>query len=142
MPADPGVLSLTVTPEAGRSFAIAIRDHVVHVDQAVEDGGADSAPTPLELLLASLASCVAHYARGYLVRHGLSETGLAVHAQGVLAKGPARLDDIVVSVTFPVSLPEDKQDALLAVASHCTVHNTLHAHPDVQVVGTAHPSIP
>ena len=135
MPAEPTSLVLTVTPEPGRRFAIAIRDHVVHVDQPVEDGGADSAPTPLELLLASLASCVAHYARNYLVRHEISGEGLKVQARGELVKGPAHLDNIVVSVTFPMGLPEDKRAALLAVASHCTVHNTLAVGPNIKVEG-------
>lgn len=128
-------VTVSVTPEEGQRLAIGIRDHVVRVDQPVDAGGADSAPTPLELFLASLASCVAHYARGYLTRHGLPDEGLAVHATGEIVRGPARLDDIVITVTFPVGLPEDRRAALLAVASHCTVHNTLEAHPTISVEG-------
>lgn len=127
------MISASVTPEPGKRLAIGVRDHVLFVDQPVEDGGADSAPTPTELLLASLAGCVAHYARSYLARHGLPDAGLRVDATAELTVRPARLDDITVSLRLPDGFPEERRDALLAVASRCTVHNTLASEPHVAV---------
>ena len=37
------------------------RDHVVHTDQPKHVGGDDSAPSPLELFLTSLATCAGLY---------------------------------------------------------------------------------
>ena len=56
--------TVTVTHDVGDRFDIAIRGHVVHVDQPESDGGSDTGPTPTELFVASLASCVAFYAAG------------------------------------------------------------------------------
>ncbi|MFE9028369.1 OsmC family protein [Streptomyces iakyrus] len=39
-----------------------------------------TAPTPVELLVAAVASCAAHYAGRYLDRHGESREGLSVRA--------------------------------------------------------------
>lgn len=125
--------SLSVRCEPGDRFAVTVREHVIHVDQPVEDGGADSAPTPLELFLASLASCVAHYARRYLRRHDLPEEGLAVDARWHLAKAPARVGSIDISLTLPEGVPPERREALLAVASHCTVHNSIMHTPDIRV---------
>ncbi|MEO6116478.1 MAG: hypothetical protein ABIP33_08850 [Pseudolysinimonas sp.] len=36
-------------------------------------------------------------------------------------------------ITPPAALPEARLDAFLAVASHCTVHNTLIEAPDIQI---------
>jgi putative redox protein len=47
-------------------FAIDVRGHEIVVDQPVDAGGQDTAPTPTELFVASLAGCVAFYARRYL----------------------------------------------------------------------------
>ena len=129
-------VSVEVMAQEGHRFAIAVRDHVIYVDQPTTAGGADSAPTPLELFLASLASCVAHYARGYLDRHELPSHGLAVHASGDLVNGPARLDEIVIQLTLPAGLPEERRAALVAVASKCTVHNTLAHPPTVRIEAT------
>ena len=114
-------------------FDIAVRHHVVRVDQPVDAGGDDTAPTPTELFVASLASCAAFYARRYLARHELCAEGLAVEATFEIGGRPARVPEIRVTVVPPPSLPPERRDALLAVASHCTVHNTLTAGCDVEV---------
>ena len=125
--------AVTVTHEAEDRFGIAIRDHVIHVDQPVADGGEDTAPTPTELFVASLASCVAFYARRYLLQHGLPEEGLSVSAEADMGSKPTRVAGMRVTVTVPDGVPEEKRQALLAVASHCTVHNTLIQTPEVVV---------
>ena len=125
--------ALTVTHDKGDRFSIAVRGHVLHVDQPVDGGGEDTAPTPTELFVASLASCVAFYARRYLKRHGLPEDGLSVSAEADMGSKPSRVASMRVTVTLPAGVPEEKRQALLAVASHCTVHNTLTNAPEVVV---------
>jgi uncharacterized OsmC-like protein len=71
-------LPMRVEHRGGDQFDINVRGHLVRVDQPVKDGGEDTAPTPTELLIASLASCVAFYVRRYLARHDLPTDGLAV----------------------------------------------------------------
>jgi putative redox protein len=117
--------SVRVEHEEGDRFRIGVRQHVLEVDQPKGDGGTDTAPTPTELFVASLASCVAFYARRYLSRHDLPTDGLAVTATFTMADRPARVGEINLAVTVPAGVPEERRAALLAVASHCTVHNTL-----------------
>ena len=118
----------------GDAYAITVRGHDMLTDQAVADGGKDAAATPTELLVASLASCVAFYTGRYLVRHGLDRAGLAVTAEFAMAAGrPARVGAVRLRITVPGGVPPQRTDALLAVASHCTVHNTLRQQPDVSI---------
>jgi putative redox protein len=117
-------------------FAIGIRGHMVTVDQPLADGGEDTAPTPTELLVASLASCVAFYARRYLARHQLPTAGLSVTAVYTMGTRPARVTDVSVDIQVPNGVPTERHDALLAVASHCTVHNTLTDPPAVTIALT------
>ena len=125
---------VTVRHVDGDAYAITARGHSVLTDQAVVDGGRDAAATPTELLIASLASCVAFYAGRYLLRHGLDQTGLAVTAEFAMAADrPGRVSAVRLQITVPAGLPPQRTDALLAVASHCTVHNTLRQQPDVSI---------
>ena len=117
----------------GDRFAVDIRDHTVLVDQPVGAGGTDSAPTPTELFVAGLASCVAFYARRYAARHQFSTDGLQVAVGYELGGRPARVSRIAIVVTPPAALPPDRRDAFLAVASHCTVHNTLVQPPTIDI---------
>ena len=117
----------------GDRFSISIRTHTVTVDQPVADGGADTAPTPTELFVASLAGCVAFYAHRYLVRHQLPTDGLGVTATYLMASRPARVSEIAVDIDLPENVPAERREGLLAVASHCTVHNTLDDPPVVRI---------
>jgi len=125
--------TMTVWYLDGDRFAVGMRDHVLTVDQPVADGGENTAPTPTELFIASLTSCIAFYARRYLARHDLPTAGMAVTAEYTLALRPARVDDIRVDITLPEGVPADRREALLAVASHCTVHNSLTTPPQVKI---------
>jgi len=125
---------VTVRHVDGDAYAITARGHAMLTDQAVADGGTDAAATPTELLVASLASCVAFYTGRYLVRHGLDRAGLAVTAEFAMAAGrPARVGAVRLRITVPGGVPPQRAGALLAVASHCTVHNTLRQQPDVSI---------
>jgi uncharacterized OsmC-like protein len=125
--------SVSVRHLDGDRFAVGLRGHELVVDQPVEDGGADSGPTPTELFVAGLVSCVAFYARRYLARHGLPTEGLAVSGDYELGRSPARVAAVRIRVTVPDGVPADRREALLAVASHCTVHNSLTTPPDVSI---------
>ena len=118
----------------GESYEVAIRGHRVVVDQPADSGGGDTAPSPTELFVASLASCVAFYAGRYLTRHGYSRTGLTVSASFEFATDrPTRIGEIRMSVKVPTDLPESRWLALAAVARHCTVHNTMNNPPQVRI---------
>ncbi|MDH6574691.1 OsmC family protein [Kitasatospora sp. MAP5-34] len=122
-----------VTPMGADAYAITVRGHVLSVDQPLPDGGTDTAPTPVELFVASMASCVAHYAGRYLDRHQVTRDGLRVGADYSMAiDRPARVGAVTVRLTVP-GLPPERIQALRAVVSHCTVENTLDSPPDVTV---------
>lgn len=118
---------------AGERYAIGVRGHAVLVDQPADIGGDDSAPTPTELFVASLASCVAFYAGRFLDRHHLDRTGLRVTAEFTMAtERPARVGSVRLRLIAP-GLPVERQAALQAVVSKCTVHNSLHQPPQVDI---------
>jgi putative redox protein len=119
---------------AGEAYEVTVRGHRLVVDQPADAGGQDSAPTPTELFVASLATCVAYYAGRYLTRHGYSRDGLAVSAGYEMASDrPARVSGIRLAVHVPAGLPPQRWAALRAVVSHCTVHNTLAVPPPVTI---------
>lgn len=117
---------------AGEAYEVAVRGHTILVDQPVDSDGQDSAPTPTELFVASLATCVAFYAGRYLSRHGYSRDGLGVSVGYEMATDrPARVTAIRLTLRVPADVPAQRWPALQAVASHCTVHNTITGQPDV-----------
>ena len=130
-------MDVVVRHLAGDRFAVAVRGHTFTVDQPVDAGGTDSAPAPTEYFAGAVAACVAFYARRYLARHDLPTEGLAVTASYAMADRPARIREITLSLVVPEGVPEERVEALLAVARHCTLHNTLRQPPGVSVTVAA-----
>lgn len=116
------------------AFAVLVRDHVIQVDQPYKAGGTDVGPTPVELFVASLAACAAHYARRFLVRRGLPADGLEVTAHYAMApEVPARVSRIELRLRTPVRLPDGYAGGLLSAVEGCTVHNSILRAPRVGV---------
>jgi uncharacterized OsmC-like protein len=119
---------------SGEAYEVAVRGHRLMVDQPVDAGGEDNAPTPTELFVASLATCVAFYAGRYLTRHGFNRNGLGVSVGFDMADDrPARVAAVRLTVRVPADLPAERMPGLQAVVSHCTVHNSLTTPPDVTI---------
>jgi putative redox protein len=125
--------TVTVDQVGGDRFTIGVRAHQITVDQSLSDGGTDAGPTPTELFVAALAGCVVYYARRYLTRHGLPEHGLRVVADYRMSAQPTRVAQIHIHLVPPDGVPEQRRPALLAVATHCIVHNSLTTPPEVSI---------
>lgn len=125
---------MRVEHEGEDRYRIRIRGHELIVDQTKDDGGGDAGPTPTELFVAGLASCVAFYVGRFLRRHGLPTEGLAVDCGFAFAEDrPARVGRVEVAVRLPEGFPEERRAALRAVVEHCTVHNSLRQPPEVAI---------
>jgi putative redox protein len=126
--------TMRVTPAGGDRLAIALRGHEIMVDQPAEVGGTDIGPTPTELFVAGLVSCVATYASHFLARHGVCSEGLRVDADWEMGEGRTpRVGCVTIRITPPPTLPTSRLPALLAVSRACTVHNSLAEPPAVRI---------
>jgi putative redox protein len=128
--------TMRVEYRTGDRFEIGIRDHSLTVDQPLDAGGEDLGPTPTELFVAGLASCVSFYARRYLRRHKIDATGLVVETSYRLGAKPARVTEVHLSIQVPQELAPARRSGLLAVASHCTVHNSITTAPEIAIALT------
>lgn len=118
----------------GDRFQVSIRGHECTVDQPVDDGGGDQGPTPTELFVAGLASCVGFYAERYCRRHGLAVEGLAVETDFAFAQDrPARVSEVALMVVLPRGFPHERLEGLRKVVEHCTVHNSITHAPEIRI---------
>jgi putative redox protein len=125
---------ITVIHRADDAFAVLVRDHMVKVDQPYSGGGMDDGPTPVELFVAGLAACAAHYGRRYLAAHGLPSDGVEVRARFAMGTGsPARVARIDLDVRSPIRLREPHGSGFRAAVEHCTVHNSLLTPPRINI---------
>jgi putative redox protein len=121
---------------SGRELAqiIEARGHTLSADEPVEAGGADSGPTPYELLLGALGACTAMTLRLYADRKGWPLEGVEVtlthsriHAEDC-AECETRegfLDQIEKRLTLLGDLDSEQKQRLGEIAERCPVQRTL-----------------
>ncbi len=114
-------------------FEVAAREHRVICEQPRENGGAGAGMSPPEFLLASLATCAAHYAAQYLKVRNLPMQNLKVRVTAEKEQQPARLASFQIEVMSP-GLGERHEGAILRAVRACLIHNTLLAQPHIDVV--------
>ncbi len=96
--------------------------HVVYSDEPRELGGSDTAPSPHELLPASLAACVATTIEIYAARKGWDVGAVTVEVDYDHSASPRRFE---VAVHLPDDLTDAQHERLMVVARKCPVHRAL-----------------
>jgi len=91
--------------------------------------------SPIDTLLAALASCVGVYIRKYSEGAKLNLENFTVRAEGELSNEPPRaLREISVFIDLKdVKLDNRRQQALLDFINNCPIHNTLVGFPAIKV---------
>lgn len=127
---------ISVKRKENHLFTIKVRNHCVDSDLGKDDGGADGAASPSELLVGSLGACIAIMTSRYCAKHGYSDGDVEVSLTYELGDKPKRVSAIVVDLEIPRDVPEERHGAIRRIASLCPIHGTL-THPpkiDVEIV--------
>jgi putative redox protein len=103
---------------------IDIRSHQISVDEPLDSGGDDTAPSPQELLAASLASCTAITIEMYAARKGwdLGYVEVETSYQPAERGCPTKFD---VVLRLPEDATDEQLERLRVIAAKCPVHRTL-----------------
>ena len=103
-------------------------------DEPAEAGGADSGPTPYQLLSAALAACTSMTLRLYAERKGWDLPPFTVEVAHSLVPAtggvPAR-DQFDRRIAFAEPLDEACRTKLLDIANKCPVHRTLERGAEI-----------
>ncbi len=125
---------IVVTHEGGLKFEAQIREHRLLVDQPRGAGAGENAgPMPIELLGASLGTCVALYVQQFCQTRGLPYEGMRVELEQVSVRHPSRIGRFDVRVVLPQPVPPEYGELLERVARSCPAHHTLVEGAEVAV---------
>ncbi len=110
------------------------RTHITHADESISDGGTDTAPDPIEMLLGALGSCMAITTHMYARRKGWPlesiEFDLEVERYNAVDypayQGDAQfVHEIRNQIQLHGPLTPEQRARLLEIAGKCPVHRIL-----------------
>jgi putative redox protein len=129
-------MPIEVTFPGAKQVHARIGAHVIQTDQPADRGGADSAPTPYDLFLASIATCAGIYVLGFCQARGLSTEGIVLRQDIVCEGDEQALRRVTIEVSLPCSFPQKYESALLRAAQGCKVKKSIAAQPVIEVVAS------
>ncbi len=118
----------------GTRTTINIRHHQWHADEPIADGGADTAPTPGEMMLGALGSCMAITCKLYAERKGWDLQRIEVKLDYERFRGrdyPSHdgdelfVHEVREALVFHGDLDEKQLARLRDIAGKCPVHRLL-----------------
>lgn len=105
---------------------IEARGHAFIADEPKDHGGQDSGPSPHELLLSGLASCIAITLKMYAGRKQW-DTG-AIKVEVTMERGQIGREvetTMTIELGFEKELEPEQRERLMQIAKSCPVHRTL-----------------
>ncbi len=114
-------------------FESKLGNHSVLIDVPAGMGGSDRGPTPPELFIASLGSCVGAFVANYCGKSGVDTKDMTVDVTFDKVEDPTRLVNLKIEVNLPNGDCEKRQKAILRVAEHCPVHETIATLEGIEI---------
>ena len=97
-------------------------------------GGEGRGPSPLDVLLASVAACAHYFAAAYLHGRGIATEGLAVEADAEKERVPvSRIARVVMRVKLPAGLSERQVAGIERAIKSCPAYGTLVQSPTIDI---------
>jgi putative redox protein len=119
---------IIVTLPGGRRVDARVGAHLVHTDQPVANGGADSAPSPFQLFLASIGACAGIFVQGFCAARKLPTDGIRIVERPTFAED-GTLTAVDLQLELPPDFPEKYREAVAKVAEQCSVKKAIAAQP-------------
>jgi putative redox protein len=116
-------LTVSARRRKGYAHSLTVRHHTLVADEPESAGGADTGPSPTELLALSLASCTAITVEMYADRKGWDLGAVEVEVDYESEASVPKSYDVVVKVPGEVS--DEQLERLKVITGRCPVHRAL-----------------
>ncbi len=124
---------MKVTFAGNKKVNVHVKNFDIMTDQSIEHGGDSSAPTPIDLFLASLGSCSGVFVLNFLKQHHLPETVyLTLEPEWNISEYV--IDKIKVFIHVPPDFPDKYKNALVEVAKRCLVARHVKITHEISIV--------
>jgi len=124
---------ITVKHRGDMEFETQIGNHTLTIDIPPENNGKDRGPTPPQLFIASLSSCIAVFVASYCNNVGINAEGLSVTLAYDKLTKPSCLGNLKAVIRIPKGDVGKKEKAVIRAAELCLIQETIRLSPEVEL---------
>jgi ribosomal protein S12 methylthiotransferase accessory factor len=122
-----------ITFGGNKKVSAHFRDFTIHTDQSEKGGGENTAPSPLEMFLASIGTCAGFYVASFCQSRSIPTDNMSI-VQTVFRNDATHMAErITLDIILPPDFPEKYREAVIRAADTCSVKKHLLNPPEIQV---------
>ncbi|HYM60329.1 MAG TPA: OsmC family protein [Thermoanaerobaculia bacterium] len=126
-------MTMTISFPGGVRVDATFKGHTIHTDQPLPAGGTDSAVSPFDLFLASIATCMGFYALRFCQERDIDTEGLGLTLDPIRDKETKRLSVLRIELRLPQRFPEKYLEPIKRAVAHCAVKQAMLDPPDFEL---------
>lgn len=128
-------ISKTVLTEKNYLAESKMRQHECVIDEPLDLGGGDYAPTPIEYLLTALGGCVSITLRMYSERKGWDLGKISVDvSQEEIETDSGKKKVLVENISFEKPITDEQKKRLFDIAGKCPVAKMLKGETTIETI--------
>jgi len=128
----PDAMPITVSFPGGVVVDATVGGHTVRTDQPAPVGD-DTAPSPFDIFLSSIATCMGFYALRFCQERKIDTDGLGLSLDPIRDSEGKRVATVRVTLRLPSGFPPKYRDAILRAVDHCSVKRHLQQPPQFEI---------
>jgi ribosomal protein S12 methylthiotransferase accessory factor len=125
--------TLLVSLPGGVRADVSYKGFEIRTDQPAYAGGANSAPSPFDLFLASLAACAGYFVVAFCLERKLSTEGLSLSMRTERNPQTRMISKMAIDISLPPGFPEKYRNAVIKAADQCTVKRHILTPPAFEI---------
>jgi ribosomal protein S12 methylthiotransferase accessory factor len=108
-------------------------EYTVTTDQPVTDGGSGSAPSPFDLFLASIGTCIGYYVLSFCQKNNIPTEKMKLIARFQRNPTTHLVENIHIDIQVPQEFPQKYTNAVIKAAGVCAVKRHLEQPPQIDI---------
>jgi putative redox protein len=127
---------MEITFDGGKVITAHTHGHLIKTDQPESSGGANTAPSPFELFLASIGTCAGIYVKSFCDNRKIPTDKIKIIQTTDFDPESGLAKNIKLDILIPDDFPEKYRSSLISVADLCKVKKTLADPPAFEITTT------
>jgi len=127
-------MQMEIILDEGKKVSAEYNGHIIQTDQPLQYGGANSAPAPFDLFLASIGTCAGFYVKIFCQKRNIPKEKKKIVQTMFVDENTAMISDIKIDIKLPADFPEKYKDAVINSANLCAVKKHIQNPPLFEVV--------
>ena len=117
----------------GKKIDAKIGEFTINTDQAIANGGDESAPEPFQLFLASIATCAGIYALSFCQSRNIRLDGMSLSMECDWDEDKKRYPIMSIDLRLPKGFDEKYREAVVRSMDLCSVKKHMMDPPEFKI---------